>query len=191
MGEPMPSTRAQLEPVSDGDGRIHVCSLEHMPSLCAHVRPRRLVTIINPTMVPDTPPGIDARHHLKIVCSDICEPADGRVCPEPNHVADLISFFRAWDRQGPLLIHCLAGVSRSTAAAYIALCALNEGCCELKIAERLRAAAPDADPNRLLVALADEALRRQGRMLNAVAAIGRSKGNGPEGRPFWLPSRFA
>lgn len=44
---------------------------------------------------------------------------------------------------------------------------------EVALADALRSAAPFATPNRRLVALADAALDRQGRMVEAVAAIGR------------------
>ena len=73
----------------------------------------------------------------------------------------LVKFARDWDRKAPLLIHCWAGISRSTAAAFITLCALNPDIEELELARALRRASPTAYPNRLLVALADEALVAQ------------------------------
>lgn len=171
-------------------GRIHVCPLSQMPSTVDTVGAQHLVTIINPSMMPDTPPGLDASRHLRIACSDILQPIEGRTCPRREHVEGLIGFIRDWNHRGALVIHCLAGVSRSTAAAYIGLCALNEGVCELDIAHRLRRASPTAMPNRLLVGFADEALGRQGRMLEAIAAIGIGEGDGAEAIPFWLPSRL-
>lgn len=169
---------------------IHVCSLSRMPAVLGAIQAARLVTIINPRMMPDTPATLPATAHLKIACSDICEPAEGRVCPQPEHVAALIGFVRDWNHHGPLLIHCLAGISRSTAAAYIGLCALNEDVCEREIAGRLRAASASAMPNRLLVGLADSALGRSGRMLEAIAAMGSATLDAHEGEPFSLPSRF-
>ena len=72
-----------------------------------------------------------------------------------------------------MVIHCWAGISRSTAAALISLCALNPRCAEHLIARRLREASPTAYPNRLMIRLADAALGRKGRMVAAVEAIGR------------------
>ena len=60
-----------------------------------------------------------------------------------------------------MLIHCFAGVSRSTAAAFIAACALAPNRDEATIARALRAASPTATPNARLVALADAALGRR------------------------------
>ena len=108
--------------------------------------------------------------------NDICEPQPGLVLPCETHVADLVRFAREWDRQAPLLIHCWAGISRSTAAAFISLCALNPDGSELELARALRRASPTAYPNRLLVALADEVLSRNGRMIAAVEDIGRGQG---------------
>lgn len=162
-----------------------------MPALVDDIEPSRLITIINPRMVPDTPGLIAPGAHLKIAVSDICEPAAGRVCAEPAHVAELVRFVRDWNHDGDLVIHCLAGVSRSTAAAFITLCALNETVSETSIAQLLRSSSPSASPNRLLIGLADEVLARRGRMLEAVAAMGPGTIDGIEGQPFSMPSRLA
>jgi len=97
----------------------------------------------------------------------------------------LLAFIRAWDRQAPLLFHCWAGISRSTAAAYIAACALAPDRDEAELARALRAASPSATPNAHFVALADDLLNRQGRMIEAIRAIGRGA-EAMEGSPFML-----
>jgi predicted protein tyrosine phosphatase len=109
----------------------------------------------------------------------------GQVLPEASHLDDLLEFVQAWDRTAPLLIHCFAGVSRSTAAAYIAACALAPERDEFAIAGALRTASPTASPNTLLVALADGKLGRRGRMSEAIATIGRGEACF-EGAPFTL-----
>ncbi len=105
---------------------------------------------------------------------DIVEAREGHVLARREQVETLLAFFRAWERESPLVIHCYAGVSRSTAAAYIALCALTQRP-EAEIAQDLRRLSPAATPNRHLVALADAILSREGRMTAAVAAIGRGQ----------------
>jgi predicted protein tyrosine phosphatase len=112
------------------------------------------------------------------------------VLPCESHVAELVRFALDWDREAPLLIHCWAGISRSTAAAFIALCALNPGAHELELAQALRQASPTAYPNRRLVRLADEVLGRSGRMITAVEAIGRGT-FADEAQVFALPARLA
>jgi predicted protein tyrosine phosphatase len=110
--------------------------------------------------------------------------------PCKEHVSDLVQFALEWDRKAPLLIHCWAGISRSTAAAFISLCALNPKADEHELARALRRASTTAYPNRRLVALADAALSRQGRMVAAVEHIGRGR-IAEEAEVFALPALLA
>ena len=112
---------------------------------------------------------------LLLDVSDITAPRDGFALAGGRHLADLLAFARAWDRRCPMLIHCYAGVSRSTAAAYAVVCALDPGRDEAELAATLRRASPSATPNPRIVALADAALGRDGRMVEAVRAIGRGR----------------
>ncbi len=98
-----------------------------------------------------------------------------QVLPASEHVLELLDFVQSWDRREPMLIHCYAGISRSTAAAFIALCALNPHTPEEVIANGLRSSSDTASPNRLFVALADKALGRDGRMITAVNGMGQSR----------------
>ena len=94
----------------------------------------------------------------------------GCIAPGEEHVGQLIDFALDWGGQGPMVVHCWAGISRSTAAAYTALCAINPEVPEELIALRLREASPTAYPNRLIIRLADDALGRRGRMVRAIEA---------------------
>ena len=71
---------------------------------------------------------------------------------------------------GKTLIHCQAGISRSTAAAYIVLAVILGPGREAEALEAMLAAAPLASPNRWMVQLADDALGRGGRLLAALSA---------------------
>jgi predicted protein tyrosine phosphatase len=84
-----------------------------------------------------------------------------------------------------MVVHCYAGISRSTAAAFIALCVARPERDEREIARALRAAASFANPNPRLIALADDLLHRHGRMVQAIAEIGRGE-LAFEGVPFAL-----
>ena len=66
---------------------------------------------------------------------DITEPMDGYVAPSEAHVEQVLNFVRGWDRSAPLVIHCYAGISRSTASAFAAACALNPHRDEIEIAQ--------------------------------------------------------
>jgi predicted protein tyrosine phosphatase len=117
--------------------------------------------------------------------SDIVDHSPGQVLPDAAHVDALIAFVHGWDRLEPMLIHCFAGVSRSTASAYIAACLLAPHRDEREVALALRAASPTATPNSRFVALADATLGRSGRMCEAIASIGRGA-ECFEGAPFAL-----
>ena len=109
-------------------------------------------------------------------------------------MARILDFVGGWDRDAPILIHCWAGISRSTATAYITACVHNPDADEHAIAQALRDASPTATPNRRFIALADAALGRNGRMKAAIEAIGRGFPRWPdikEAEPFTLPSEFA
>ncbi|UDL94940.1 protein tyrosine phosphatase [Lichenihabitans sp. PAMC28606] len=165
---------------------IYVCSLARLPETAMATKAKSLLTLLSPGgVVAERPPSIAADRHLVINVSDIVTPTEGHTHPQAGHIADLLAFFAAWDRVDPLLIHCYAGVSRSTAAAYIAVCALAPDRDESEVARSLRAASPSATPNASLVALADSVLGRAGRMSAAITAIGRGE-DCFEGAPFRL-----
>jgi predicted protein tyrosine phosphatase len=77
-----------------------------------------------------------------------------------------------------VLIHCYAGISRSTAAA-LTLCVQHNLGRERDAARLLRRRAPHAQPNRLMIGLADRMLGCQGRLTSAVQEIGLAEYRGP------------
>lgn len=164
---------------------LHVSPLSKLHETVASVRASHLVTLINASTVVERPAGIHESRHLFLGLSDIVAPMDGHIVPAQEHVGRFLAFVRDWDRSAPLVIHCWAGISRSTAAAYIAACALGPGRDEDEIAQALRAASPSATPNGRLVAIADTVLDRKGRMIAAIERIGRGA-DAFEGTPFAL-----
>jgi predicted protein tyrosine phosphatase len=165
---------------------LHVSSLSRMHETVASTGASHVVTLINERTVVQRPASILADRHLFIGVSDIVEPLEGHITPAHDHVARLMTFMRGWDRASPIVIHCWAGISRSTAAAYISVCMLNPERDEREVAFALRAASPSATPNARLVAIADEIMGRDCRMSRAVSAIGRGA-DAFEGAPFQLP----
>jgi predicted protein tyrosine phosphatase len=165
--------------------RIHVCSLSRIAEMTEATGARSLVTLINKGTPVTRPAVIAANNHLHVAISDISTYMEGHILPGEAHVRNLIDFVQRWDRAAPLLIHCYAGVSRSTAAAFIAACALSPDRSEDAIAQNIRSASPTATPNVRLVSLADAMLNRSGRMIAAVERIGRGQ-DCVEGVPFAL-----
>jgi predicted protein tyrosine phosphatase len=162
---------------------IHVCSLSRLHDTVHVTGARHVVTLLKHT--DRVKPPLTIENHLVLGMDDISSPMDGYVLPCEEHVARLITFVLSWHRATPLVMHCYAGISRSTAGAYVAACALNSSRCELAIARALRNASPTASPNMRIVALGDHALGRQGRMIAAIESIGRGM-LAFEGSPFRL-----
>ncbi|HEY3678327.1 MAG TPA: protein-tyrosine phosphatase family protein [Bradyrhizobium sp.] len=162
---------------------IHVCSLAALPETVKTTGASHVLTVMARVDQVERPQSVLEANHLKVQFDDITEAMDGFVAPSEVHVEKVLNFVRGWDRRAPLVVHCYAGISRSTASAFAAACMLNPHRDEIAIARQIRAASAIAQPNRLIVSLADKALGRDGRMLRALDEIG--PGNLLiEGRPF-------
>ena len=122
---------------------IHVCSLARLHDTVRETGARHVVTLIKDITLVHRPPSILAENHLLLDMDDINEHIDGYVVPAEAHVGDLLRFVRAWTAQAPLVVHCYAGISRSTAGAFVTACALNPQRDEID--DRARAARRLAD----------------------------------------------
>ena len=100
---------------------IIVCPLSAVQRLVDDHRVGQVVSLLGPETPHRDFTGIVADRHLKLTFHDIVEPVEGFTAPRAEDAETLVSFLRGWDRADPLLIHCWAGISRSTAAAFTAL----------------------------------------------------------------------
>ena len=164
---------------------IHVCSLARLHDTVAETRASHMVTLLRLIDRVQRPATITEANHLILSMDDIMMPMDGHIHPADEHVHGLINFVRRWDRQAPVVMHCYAGISRSTAGAFITACTLNPGRDEAAIARAIRGSSRTAMPNTMLVAHADRILGRDGRMIAAVEALGPGVA-ALEGEPFRL-----
>jgi len=165
-----------------------VCPLCDVETVVAARRPSHLITLLDPGTGMATPRSLAAGRHLRLDVYDIVEPMAGMEPPTPDVVARILEFGRDWDSAQPMLIHCFAGISRSTATAFVIACAKSPGVDERQIALAMRQAAPHASPNRRIVGLADRLLQRGGRMIEAVEAMGHSN-LAAMGAPFDFAAR--
>lgn len=164
---------------------IHVSPRSRLDATLAACRADRLVTLLREGSDFIRPETIEAPNFLLLTMHDIVEDREGMAAPAAHHVEALIAFAESWDRKRPLAINCYAGISRSTAAAYIVACALTPARDEEETAATLRRLSPSATPNIRLVSLADDIMDRQGRMTRAIRGIGRGA-DAFEGNPFVL-----
>ncbi len=163
---------------------IHVCSLARLHETVAATGASHVVTLISRDIGFERPRGIKPNSHLWLEMHDISAPLDGYVLPQRRHVEELLDFVQGWDRAQPLVVHCHAGISRSSAAAFVAACALRPQRDERSIATAIRKASPTALPNNRIVSLADQLLGRNGRMISAVAAMSPYKPTYMDALPF-------
>jgi predicted protein tyrosine phosphatase len=133
-------------------------------------RPTHLLGILDPEYPEpacyDPQRGACAMLVLRFFDIDLPEPEG----PAARHVEEIVAFVDRLREDGRrfrprLLVHCHAGISRSTASAYIALARdLGLDRAEEAFDQLLRVTA-NPWPNRRLVGLADVALGAQGRLL--------------------------
>ncbi|WP_428407947.1 hypothetical protein [Hyphococcus sp.] len=139
---------------------VIVSSLDAAACAYGRCKPGYVISILDSDdAVPEPFRQLPADRHLRLdpaACEKMMAPA-------------ILDFAAKWaESDEDILIHCHRGVARSMAIAYILLCAREHGECEEKIAARLRAAAPHADPNLRLVSEADRLLNREDRMVGAI-----------------------
>lgn len=146
------------------------------------------------------PPAFDVHPARKIRLEfddiEVASTLNGYVGPAPEDAEALLQFYREIDIQvpGTVLIHCAAGISRSSAATLLLLAHLlgpgreEAAVQKLLVVHAQTAAAGLRDPevlirpNRRLVWLGDQALRRGGALLDACVRVIRTYG-----RTSWSP----
>jgi predicted protein tyrosine phosphatase len=154
--------------------KIVVCPLSKVEQMVAAHVPERVVSLLDPGFEFPQLSSAFRDRHLRLHLHDVHERAPGQVVPSSRHIDQLLIFLGQWQHSSPLLIHCRAGIGRSTAAAFIAACVHKPKVDERTIAFDLRRASPLARPNQILIELADVAMGRNGRMLSAIEETGRN-----------------
>jgi len=152
---------------------ILVCPLSHVALLIEARAPELVVSLLDPEGIFPELGSVFQDRHLRLRFHDVHSAGDGQIAPTMGHIDELLAFVGRWQRTGPILFHCRAGIGRSPAAAFIAACFFNPEVAELEVARALRSASPTARPNESLIGLADGLMGRGGRMITAIAETGR------------------
>jgi predicted protein tyrosine phosphatase len=154
--------------------RLTICGLDELDSHSA-ASVTHVLSILDPEWPePEAFFAYDPHRRTTLHFHDIVEPLPGMRLPQREHVEDILAFGHAFLRDladrpdAHLLIHCHAGISRSTAAMASLLAQAHPEDPEERIFERLVAIRPQAWPNSLMIGFADDLLARGGRLVEAL-----------------------
>jgi predicted protein tyrosine phosphatase len=160
--------------------RISVCGIEELASHC-EIGVSHVLSILDPDWPVPEAFGTFRKHaKLELRFHDVIEAQTaGTIVPQPEHVADILGFGRRLiaeqEADAHLLVHCHAGVSRSTAAVALILAqTLPEVSANRIFGEVLRIR-PQAWPNVRILEFGDAMLGRRGELLAAAAGLYRAQ----------------
>src|ERR1700752_4777602 len=119
---------------------LHVCALAALSDTVRITGASHVLTVMANVAQVQRPESVLPPNHLKVSMDDITEHIEGFTAPCEAHVEQVLAFVRGWDRAAPMVVHCYAGISRSTASAFAAACLLNPHRDEIAIARQIRAA---------------------------------------------------
>ncbi len=151
-----------------------MCGIEELAAHCdagvSHV-----LSILDPEWpVPEALGTFGEHAKLELRFHDVIdEHCRNAVTPQREHVLKLLTFGRLLGMGAHLLVHCHAGVSRSTASMALILaqaCPDVSGARVFKEVLRIR---PQAWPNLRIVEFGDDALGRRGELVTAAAQVYR------------------
>jgi|SRR5947209_138692 len=155
--------------------RLTICGIPELDAHCA-AGVTHVLSILDPEF--DDPPAFAAfgpHHRLALRFHDIIEPRPDCLMPQRADVERLLAFGRELiDAPDPhLLIHCHAGVSRSTASAALILAQAWPDRPARAVLDAVVAIRPRAWPNLRILEFGDALLGRNGEIVAAVAAVYR------------------
>jgi predicted protein tyrosine phosphatase len=177
----MPKTSMPTSPPR----RLTICGLQELGGFRDAA-----VTHVLSILDPDYPDPADFAAYgdhkrLTLRFDDELDPRPGVVLPERNHIEELLRFGEglAAEESDPLwhlLVHCHAGISRSTASMAMLLADARPRLDEDAVFAHIREIRPQAWPNSRMISFADDLLGRGGKL---IAALRRHYGIQMRARP--------
>ena len=159
-------------------GRLTICGLQELGAF-QNAAVTHVLSILDPHYPePQDFAAYGPHRRLTLRFDDIIDATAGMLLPQRDHIQSLLEFGSGLasvegDPLAHLLIHCHAGISRSTASMTILLAEARPRADEDALFAHIREIRPQAWPNSRMIALADDLLGRDGRL---VAALRRHYG---------------
>jgi predicted protein tyrosine phosphatase len=163
---------------------LTICGLEELAGHCQARGVTHVLSILDPGFPePDSIRDFDLERRLRLHFHDVIEAMPGWIAPERWDVELLLAFGRNLGRTPPatrfevpdthLLVHCHAGLSRSTASAILLLAQHDPARAAHDIVGQVIRLRPRAWPNLRMVEMGDALLGRDGEIVAAVGALYR------------------
>ena len=155
--------------------RVTICGIPELDEHCA-AGVTHVLSILDPGW-PDPPVFAEFAPHRRLALrfNDITDPAPDRLLPSRGDVERLLAFGRELDElaESHLLVHCHAGVSRSTAATALILAQAYPDRPAPAVLDAVVQIRPRAWPNLRMLEFGDALLGRNGEIVAAVSAVYR------------------
>lgn len=157
--------------------RMTVCGIHELPDHRA-TGVTHVLSILDPDYpVPDAFGGYGAHSRLELRFHDILQDRPGYVLPRPEHVDQILALGRSLPAEAPghahLLVHCHAGVSRSTASLLMIMAQARPELTAAELTQTLLGVREKAWPSLRMTEFADSALGRGGALVRAATAVYR------------------
>ena len=163
--------------IPDPPFRMTVCGIDELSTHCAS-GVTHVLSILDPGHpVPDAFGSFGEHARLELRFVDVIEPSASELPPRDEHVRQILALGRDLiaepSDRAHLLVHCHAGVSRSTASMLLVLGLAYPNLPPPALADMLIRIREKAWPNLRMVTFGDDALRRRGVLINAAATVYR------------------
>lgn len=160
-------------PINASPGRLTICGLTELGAF-RNAAVTHVLSILDPGYPePEDFATYSPHKRLTLRFDDVIAPGPGLSLPERHHVEALLEFGKGLasaidDPLNHLLVHCHAGISRSTASMSILLAEARPETDEDAVFAHVREIRPQAWPNSRMIAIGDELLGRGGRLVAAL-----------------------
>jgi predicted protein tyrosine phosphatase len=157
--------------------RITVCGLDELAVHC-QARVSHVLSILDPEWpVPEAFGTFGEHEKLELRFHDVIEEGPGVVVPTAIHIEQLLAFGRGLGREpatdAHLLVHCHAGVSRSSASMALLIAQAMPDRSGDAIFADILGIRPQIWPNLRIVEMGDRTLRRNGDLVAAAQGVYR------------------
>lgn len=167
------SAEALSAPIPSPRRYLTICGLQELGAF-QNAAVTHVLSILDPNFPEPADFAAYGPHkRLTLRFDDIIDPSPGMVLPESHHIEALLEFGKGLaaatdDPLNHLLVHCHAGISRSTASMTILLAEARPQADEDSLFAHVREIRSQAWPNSRMIAMADDLLGRGGRLVAAL-----------------------